>query len=404
MLVACVVGNAVSMTPAVHSVFGHFLVPLSEQFGWPRAAISAVLGIMAVTGAVVYPLAGRWADRYGTRHMVLLGNVVLALGLASLAFTTGSLVQFYLSFLILSIGGSVASTPIFSKVVADWFEKGRGLALGLSAGGGNALGSVVMPVIAALLISAYGWRAGYLGLALTVLVLGFPAMLLLLRDAPRGADADADAAIRKSEGMTLAQAVRLPHFWLILVSIAMGAGATTAIFSHVVPILGDRGFGIATGTAVVSLFALVTSIWQIATGQMLDRIASPRVVAPMYMMAIAGLALLEWGQGTAMLLLAGGLLGIGLGAQYGALPFYVARYFGLKAFGTIVGVMYSAVIAAQGITPILLDAAFDAQGSYRIAVTATCAVLAAGAGLLLLLPEYPRKKPAEGSILVAAIA
>jgi MFS family permease len=388
VLAACIVGNAVSMTPAVHSVFGHFLVPLSATFGWSRASISAVLGIMAVTGAIVYPLAGRWADRHGTRGMVLAANLLFALGIALLAFTNGSLVQFYATFLVISIAGSVASTPIFSKVIADWFDRGRGFALGLSAGGGNAVGSIAMPVIAALLISTQGWRAAYLGLAATVLLIGFPVLLLLLRDVPRRAAGTIDAEARDQTGLTLRDAMRLPRFWVILCGIALGAGCTTAIFSHVVPILGDRGIDIATGTAVVSVFALVTSLWQIATGQLLDRIPTPRVVAPMYAMAIAGLAVLEWGSGTPLLLAGGALLGIGLGAQYGALPFLIARYFGLKAFGTIVGVMYSAVIVAQGITPVLLDAAYDAYGSYRIAVTLTCAALAAGAALLLVLPGY----------------
>jgi MFS family permease len=394
VLAACVVGNAVSMTPAVHSVFGHFLVPLSATFGWTRASISAVLGIMAVTGAVVYPLAGRWADRHGARGMVLAANLLFALGIALLAFTDGSLVRFYATFLVISIAGSVASTPIFSKVIADWFDRGRGFALGLSAGGGNAVGSIAMPVIAALLISTLGWRAAYLGLAATVLLIGFPVLLFLLRDVPRRAAGAIDAEASDRTGLTLRDAMRLPRFWVILLGIALGAGCTTAIFSHVVPILGDRGIDIATGTAVVSVFALVTSLWQIATGQLLDRIPTPRVVAPMYAMAIAGLAVLEWGSGTPLLLAGGALLGIGLGAQYGALPFLIARYFGLGAFGTIVGVMYSAVIVAQGGTPVLLDAAYDAYGSYRIAVTLTCAVLAAGAALLLVLPGYGGDRPA----------
>jgi MFS family permease len=390
VLAACVIGNAVSMTPAVHSVFGHFLVPLSASFGWQRASISAVLGIMAMTGAIVYPLAGRWADRHGARAMVLTGNILFAIGIALLALTRGSLTQFYATFLLISIGGSLASTPIFSKVIADWFDKGRGLALGLSAGGGNAVGSVVMPIVAALLISTQGWRAGYLGIAAIVVLLGLPTFLFLLRDAPRGTGARDDTGTDDDTGLMLADAARMPVFWLILLAIAVGAGCTTAIFSHVVPILADRGIDIATGTAVVSIFALVTSLWQIATGQLLDRVQRPRIVAPMYLMAVGGLALLEWGQGVPALIVGGALLGIGLGAQYGALPFYIARYFGLRAFGTIVGMMYSAVIVAQGVTPVLLDAGYDAMGSYGTAVIATCGALAAGAFLLLFLPAYPR--------------
>lgn len=394
VLAACTTGVAVSMTPAVHAVFGLFLLPLSETFGWPRAQISVVLGMMAVVGAVVYPIAGRFADRHGARRMLIAGNIVFALSIAALALATRHIAQFYLTFLAISLAGSVAATPIYSKVVSEWFDKGRGTALGISAGVGSGVGSIVIPVIAAIVVGHYGWRAGYLAIAAIVLCVGAPVLALFLRDAPRGA-AVANAGPRAAAGLSLADAMRLPRFWIVMVSIAIGAGGTTAIFSHVVPIVVDRGFSVATGTAVVSLFALIGSTWQIATGRLLDRSTRPWVVIPMYLMAVAGLALIEFGAVPAALMLGGVLLGVGLGAQYGTLPYLIGRYFGLRAFGTILGAMYSAVIAAQGITPVLLDAAYDAQGSYRMAIIVCGAVLTLGAAMMLLLPRYDAADPAD---------
>ena len=393
VLLACTVGNAVSVTPAVHAVFGLFLVPLSEAFGWPRASISVVLGILAAGGALIYPLVGRYVDGHGARRALIIGIVGLALSIAALALTDGSLIRFYATFAIISVFGAIGGTPIFQKVVADWFDQGRGTALGISAGVGNGVGSVILPVLAATLMAAYGWRSAYLGIAAAMLLVAVPVLVLLLRD--RGG-AGGDAAAAAQEGLTLSEAARLPSFWLTLVAIASGAGCTTAIFSHVVPILGDRGFDVATGTAVVSVFALVTSGWQIATGRILDKLPTPRIVVPMYLMAVAGLALLQLGQGMAALIAGGVLLGIGLGSQFGALPYFIARYFGLRCFGTIIGAMYSAVIAAQGFTPVLLDAAFDAQQTYSHALVAAGACLIVGALLLLLLPRFgARAAPAD---------
>lgn len=402
VLAGCTIGVTVSMTPAVHSVFGLFLLPLSETFHWPRAQISVVLGMMAVVGAVIYPLAGRFADRYGARAMLIAGNIAFALAIAALALSTRYIAQFYLTFFLVSLAGSVASTPIFAKVIAEWFDKGRGTALGISAGVGSGIGSVAIPVIAAIVVGNYGWRAGYLTIGAIVLAVGFPALWLLLRDAPRAQAGEASAG--GAEGLSLGEAMRQPRFWIVLVSIAIGAGCTTAVFSHVVPIVVDRGFGVGVGTAVVSLFALVGSTWQIVTGRLLDWIENPKVVIPMYAMAVAGLALLELGAATSALMLGGVLLGVGLGAQYGALPYLIARYFGLRAFGAIVGAMYSAVIAAQGITPVLLDAAYDARGDYRVAVLVCGLCLAVGTALLLLLPRYRLETAPEMDAIAASIA
>lgn len=406
VLVAATTGNALATTATVHAVFGTFLIPLSTEFGWSRASISTVLAIFAIASAIVYPLAGRYADAHGARRMVLTGNVLFALSVAALALTDGNIALFYATFLAIGIFGGLPSTSIFSKLVAEWFRGKPGTALGVSAGLGNGIGSVVMPILAAVLVSTLGWRMGYLGIAAMILCIGFPVFFLLLRDAPGFGQSDAQAAVPTAaeqaephvDGMTLRDAARLPRFWLVLVAIASGAGVTTAILSHVVPILLDRGFALATGTAVVSVFALVGSLWQIATGRILDIARGPRVVVPMVALAIPGLLLLEFGGTQATVLLAGVLLGIALGTQFGSLPYLIARYFGLRHFGGILGIMYSAVIAAQGTTPVLLDAAFDTWGSYRFAIVAAALVLVSGCLLLMLLPGYRAgaQKPVAG--------
>lgn len=404
VLVACTLGNAVSTTPAVHAVFGLFLLPLSAEYGWPRAAISVALGIMALTGAIAYPLIGRVADRHGARRVILPGLALYGLAVAALSLTSASLGQFYATFLLVSMFGAMASTPIYSKVIAEWYDAGRGTALGISAGLGNGVGSVLLPVVAAAIVSQMGWRAGYLALGGVILLVGLPVVLTLLRDAPRRAAPVGEAqgkVVGMAVGMALGEAMRRPHFWVILLAIASGAGCTTAIFSHVVPILADRGYGVEVGTAVLSGFALMTSAWQIACGRLLDRFPTPRIVIPMVAMAIVGLMLLQFGDGVAVLMAAGLLLGIGMGAQYGALPYYVARYFGTRAFGAIIGVMYSAIIAAQGVTPVLLDHGFDATGSYRLAVILAASALSIGAALLLFLPRYEAGADAAAPMLAA---
>lgn len=398
VLAACTLGNSVSVTPAVHAVFGLFLVPLSEEFGWARASISGVLGVLALVGAVSYPMIGRYVDRHGARRTLLSGIFGLAISIAALSFTGGSLVRFYATFAVLAVFGAMAGTPIFQKVIADWFEQNRGTALGVSAGGGCGLGSVVLPVLAAVLVQAWGWRAGYLGISGFMMVIAFPLLWLLLRD--RNASGNLEQAPER-DGLTLGEAAQTPSFWLVLIALAAGAGGTTAVFSHVVPILSDRGFSVATGTAVVSVFALVTSGWQIATGRIMDRIQTPRVAVPMYLMAVVGLVMLETGQGMPQLILGGALLGVGLGGQFGALPYFIARYFGVRHFGSIIGAMYSAVIAAQGTTPILLDAVYDAQHSYRIALIGVGGALVAGALLLTLLPRYIRSGQSTEGLMVA---
>jgi len=386
ILAGATIGNMVSITPAVYSIFGTFLIPLSNTFGWPRAKISGVLSIVALIGAIVYPLAGRFADRHGARGILLVGFLSFSLALGSLAFLDGRLSQLYIIYALIGFTGGLPSTALLSKLIAAWFKSNRGLALSISAGVGNAIGTIMMPVLAAVLLASTGWRVAYLGIAGVVFCLGFPVTFFLLRDAPSRSQAiESLENAPDMKGGSLAKAL---NFWVVLIAIGVGAGSSTVIFSHIVPILAEHGVGIGQATAVVSVFALATAVWQVIMGYLLDLYRTPRVVIPLYLLVMPGLGLLEWGATTPVLILGGACLGVACGTQFAALPFFVARYFGIRKFGFVIGLIYAAVVATQGTMPVLLDASFDTLRSYRPAIMVAEALFFVCGLMLFLLPKY----------------
>jgi MFS family permease len=149
---------------------------------------------------------------------------------------------------------------------------------------------------------------------------------------------------------------------------------------------------------VVVTFALVTAGWQVVTGALLDRWRTPRLILPMYASAIAGMLMLQFLTGSVAILGAGVLLGIGMGAEYGALSYFVSRYFGLRHFGAIVGVFYAVVAFIQGVAPALMDVSFDHSGTYAIATLTIVGALVLGMVLLALLPHPDRMEPVQTAI------
>jgi MFS family permease len=392
LAIAATTGNLVCITAAISATFGTFLVPISQELGWQRASVSGVLGLIAVLMAISYPLIGRTMDRVGARPLILTGNVALGLLVASLSQTTGNIWLFYFQYGLIGLAGALCASPMISKVVSNWFDARRGLMLGVTAGVGNGVGATVMPIMAGVLLPLIGWRATYGVIGATVVLVGFPIMWLWLHDtpahAPRAVAARGTAAapVRVFEGMTLREAAATRRFWVLLTAVASGAGGMTAVFTHVVPMMTDRGFGLGEATGTVVIFALVTAGWQVVTGGLLDRLRTPLLIVPMYGAAIAGLALLQFGHGTMTMTAAGALLGIGMGAEYGALSYFCSRYFGLKHFGSINSVLYAAVILAQGLTPAAMDLSYGATGSYDQASIIIIATLGVGMALLFFLP------------------
>ncbi|AOR79066.1 MFS transporter [Novosphingobium resinovorum] len=411
LAIAATTGNLVCLTAAISATFGTFLVPISQDLGWSRAAVSGVLGLIAIIAAASYPLIGRTMDRVGARPMIMGGNVALALLVASLSQTSGSLWLFYLQYGLIGLAGATCASPMIAKIVSNWFDARRGLMLGVTAGIGNGVGATLMPVVAGILLPLIGWRATYGAIGAIVLLLGFPIMWFWLHDTPGHVSRKDDEPERVFEGMTLREAASTRRFWLLLLAVASGAGGMTAVFTHVVPMMTDRGFGLGQATGVVATFALVTAAWQVVTGGMLDKLRTPLLIVPMYAAAMAGLGLLQFGQGGLAATAAGVLLGIGMGAEYAALPYFCSRYFGLRHFGSINAVLYAAVILAQGLTPAAMDLSYGATGSYNEAALAIIVVLGAGMALLFFLPGIgadgrtrvrPVKPVASGDLAMAA--
>ena len=389
VVVACTVGNGVSVTPMVYTVFGLFLIPIATEFGWPRASVSFVLLIIAIAGAIGYPIVGRLIDRYGARPVILTGNVLFAASVASVSLAEASRIQFYSAYALIGITAAIPSSVMFTKVIAGWFDQRRGLFLGIVGGLGNGIGAALSPLFVYALISSYGWRAGFQGIGAAIILIGFPVLYLLLRDPPQDVSRSATEHLEKTAGLSLTEALRTSTFWIILAAIALGAGCMTAIFAHVVPMLLDRGVPARQATTVLVTFSLVTAGWQIGMGYMLDRIPRPWIAAPFYLLALAGLILLESTSSYPLLLLSGLLMGLGLGTEYGVLPYFLSRYFGTRHYGAISGSMYGVIVLTQGLTPFLMDLVFDVTGTYDIAIIAICIGLVLGAILITrLLPFH----------------
>lgn len=115
VLAACTIGNAVGVTPMVYTVFGIFLIPISTEFGWPRSAVSLVLLVLAIAGAISYPIVGRIIDRHGARRVMLGGNLLFAAAVALVAVTSANPILFYLTYALLGITAAIPSTVMIPK-------------------------------------------------------------------------------------------------------------------------------------------------------------------------------------------------------------------------------------------------------------------------------------------------
>jgi MFS family permease len=342
---------------------------------------------MAIVGVVGYPVAGRLADRYGVRPVALIGNAAFAVCVALLALSSGNRLLVYALYAVTGLVATLSSCVLLMKPISLWFTRHRGLLFALTGAFGINIGIAIMPFLVGAIMSAQGWRMAYIGLGAFTFLVGFPAMLLL-RDPPAGTVARVARPEPTLPGLTSREARRLPAFWLLMASVALGAGSLSAMLTHMVPLLTDRGIPLATATSVFATTALCNASWQIVIGMMLDRTNAPRFAGGFLIVAIIGLVLIGSTAGSGWLIVGAVLLGIGSGTEYGLLPCVIPRYFGVRSFSELYGTIFGVSILVSGFTPMLMGLAFDAHGNYNLALVAIAVALLCSGVLLFLMPTY----------------
>ena len=381
---------------------GLFMVPLGNEFGWDRAQISLALTVFTVSLALSLPIAGRGVDRWGSRRILVPSIVACGVGLAAIPLLANHLWSLLVIFALIGSLGAGANSLPYMLTIANWFDRRRGLAIGIAMAGAGA-GYAYVPPLVQYMIDGYGWRSGYFVLAGITLFIGVPLIAMFLQESPadRGLLPDgvqkdaADSAPAPLSGMDRAQALRTPSFWILFMIFGVMAFSLYGILPHLVPMLTDRGMDGAKAALVASTIGVTIIVARVIIGYLIDRFFAPRVALLFFLASAGGIAMLATGAAGPMAYLAAVLIGLSIGAEIDLMAFLTTRYFGLRCFGEIYGLMFAALLIGTSIGPIAFGMAFETTGSY-FGILVWCAVLNAVVSFAtLMLPRYREFAVAE---------
>ncbi|MGE3667753.1 MAG: MFS transporter, partial [Steroidobacteraceae bacterium] len=190
---------------------GLFGPALIAEFGWTKSQY-ALPGVLAFVTVFVFPLAGRLTDRLGVRRVAAMGIAGVAAVTVGMGLMTGP----YWQFLALSLGktvfGTMATTAVFTRLVAERFDAARGVALAVVISGPPLIAAGAIPLLDGI-IADQGWRTAYFVLGGMILAGGGLALLL----APRtGVNHFRGAARPDSFRADFRRIARRRVFWVLL--------------------------------------------------------------------------------------------------------------------------------------------------------------------------------------------
>ena len=290
-------------------------------------------------------------------------------------------------------------------MVAKWFDRRRGLALGITMAG-VGLGTAIVPPYTAYLIGAFGWRAAYVGLAAFVLVVGWIPVILLVREPGEDERSPEPIAVRGAlPGVSMKEALGSRRFWGLAFAFLLGVVALNGTLTQIVAMLMDRGFALQAATSVLAVSGVAAIAGRMLSGWCVDRFRGPYVAVGFFILPMIGTALFGSGAGGFVPALGAILCGAALGAEIDLMGFFVSRYFGLKAYGKIFGTMFGIFAGATGVGPYLSGLSFDLYRSYSPAFAFYEVILIVACVIFLQFgpypfPALPRRAPAplEGEV------
>jgi MFS family permease len=410
VVLTAALGLLLGFAPIFVYCFGVFLKPFTVEFHASRTNISLAFSLTNIMLAVCSPFVGRLVDRFGPRKVIIPAAIIFAVMLFAFKLISNDLWQLYFAFVIAGIIGSAAAPVPYGKVVSNWFDKRRGLALGVTMIG-IALGAIVMPPAVQRLITLFGWRSTYAIVGCVVLLISVPVLALFLKDSPQkmGLLPDGDppltanenpsanispAASSEKTGVPLREAVRSKIFWLLAFGFALIAISVHGCVIHLVPMLTDRGITPEKAALASSIVGVAVLFARVGSGYLMDRLYAPYVAAFFFGSVAIGIALLWTGLGGASVYAAALLVGLGLGAEVDVIAYLTSRYFGLHSFGEIYGYLFAVFALAGALGPVLMATGFDRTGSYRTPLMSFFFATVTGVLLMTRLGPY-RFRPHE---------
>lgn len=393
-------------------VVGVLIEPMTNGLGWTKTQMMGAFSLAAITSGLASPLIGRLLDKYGTRYPMAAAGLIagaILLGVSQIS----QLWQLYLLYGIVFglLRSALADLPA-GTAIANWFVRKRGRAVALTMTG-IPVGAAVLVPLAQYLVSHYGWRYVWGGMAFLIWTLICVPVVLFMRRRPEdlGLSPDGTASNRPAEtthampdptspeepNFTVHEAVATKTFWLVLAATVLAtAMGGPALVIYLVPFLASNYLTPEAAARVYTFFAFGWIGSRLLWGFIADRVH----VRYVFMSYAFGLSV-----GIIML-----IASRPSGAAIGALLFYIGlmlggggvvnnviwpNYFGRKAVGAIRGYAMPFWYIGLALSPLLVAYLFDRTQSYQVGFGLSAAWHLLAAGVITFAKPLNLVKPSR---------
>ncbi len=356
--------------------YGFFFRSIEVEFSLTRTTTSAISSAGRILAGFISLGAGYALDKYGPRKVIFLMGLLTGISLLLTSQTQAPWQIFITYSLLLSMGiGAVFVVP--TAIVSRWFDRKRGLALGIS-GAGAGLGMMMMAPLATSLIVNFDWRTAYIVIGLIAWAVVLPLAGLLkggpgdvgeLLDGRKNGSMEKQSSEQSTRlnPVSLRQVFNSRSFWSVFSIWAFFGCSLFFVFTHLVPHILDRGFSPAEAASVASVMGAAAIAGRVLMGVASDRLGRKKTAAGGAFLQFVAMLWILWSQELWMFYVFTIIYGFAYSGFASSMAALIGDVFGLSRIGTVFGALEVSFGIGAALGPIIGGLVFDINGSYYAA-------------------------------------
>ncbi|MCY8724826.1 MFS transporter [Bacillus inaquosorum] len=375
--------------------FGAFVEPWERQFSMDRGTISLISTLSFIVYGISQPVIGRLVDKWGARAVLAWSALLTGVSIFLTYFVTSPWQLFLLYGLGVSLGVGGASNVAASVLVVNWFSKKRGLAFGIMEAGFGA-GQMLLVPGSLMLIHWFSWKLTVVVLGLLLMVIVFPAALLMLRNNPSEKNAEPIGGLAEAEKETAPKTTALSvtgmfhmrQFWFLILPFLICGFTTVGLMdTHLIPFSHDHGFSTTVTSAAVSLLAGFNIAGILLSGIVADLWSSRKILCFLYAVRALSIVILIYSHEPYLLLAFAILFGLVDFATVAPTQMLATQYFQNYSIGLMIGWLSLAHQIGSALGAYVPGVIYTVTGEYTLAFYLSIGMLVLASVMNAMLRE-----------------
>lgn len=393
--------------------FGVFITPMAEDMGWSHSALSFSYALSAIVTGIGILIVSSFLHSHSVRLIFFLSTLVHCFGIY-MTSTATTIEAFYFWYSIVASAGRSAFFLSTATLITRWFEKRRGLVMGLTMAG-NGVGPFIFSPVITWMIFMWSWQTAYVVLS-ALMTVCLSVSSLLIRNYPHdmglvpygGNPAPVPVQPRpmsprapkpaRSVGSMWGDVLHTDGFWsLAFINLF-------CCLCHSIPLVHIVGFALSAGLSafasawVLAIMSLSSVVGRIYWGMFADRHGARFALMLTLFMQGSLILWLVKAQDPVLFFMYAIVWGFGyggVGTQYGIVS---REIFGARLFGPGYGGQHIFAMVGMAVGGFLGGYLYDISQSYVTAwlVSFTCGLIASFLAMDLMT-QGERAKAAQAA-------